>query len=131
MRSSKNGHPTSISSPGSLERWLLAARPKTLTASLVPVLVAASLAFALRGRYWPVTTLVALTCALALQIGTNFFNDVIDFRKGADKADRLGPPRAAASGWIDPVKLGAAGVYCFIIAALLCGMLVARGGWPI
>ncbi|HTA88171.1 MAG TPA: 1,4-dihydroxy-2-naphthoate polyprenyltransferase [Polyangiaceae bacterium] len=83
--------------PGSVGAWLLASRPKTLSAAAVPVMVGTACAAA-RGpvRWGP--ALAALLGALLLQIGANFANDVFDYEKGADTAARLGPTRAVQAG---------------------------------
>ncbi|MEI9950767.1 MAG: 1,4-dihydroxy-2-naphthoate polyprenyltransferase [Pseudomonadota bacterium] len=83
--------------PGSLGAWLLASRPKTLSAAAVPVLVGTACA-STRGQVQWGPALAALVGALLLQIGANFANDVFDFEKGADTAERLGPTRAVQAG---------------------------------
>jgi len=83
--------------PGSFGAWLLASRPKTLSAAAVPVLVGTACASA-RGQVKWGPALGALIGALLLQIGANFANDVFDFEKGADTAERLGPTRAVQAG---------------------------------
>jgi len=83
--------------PGSLGAWLLASRPKTLSAAAAPVLVGTACASA-RGEIKWGPALAALMGALLLQIGANFANDVFDFEKGADTAERLGPTRAVQAG---------------------------------
>lgn len=111
--------------------WLLAARPKTLTAALVPVIVATLLSGALGAeRHWELAV-YALLSAIAIQVGTNFFNDAIDFHKGADTADRLGPTRAVAAGLVSPQAMLRAGALAFVVALIACVPLVERGGWPI
>ena len=84
--------------------WLLAARPKTLTGAIAPVLVGA--AFAFRAAVNPSAMLLpAVLCllfAVLMQVDANFINDYFDFRKGTDREDRLGPERACAQGWITP-----------------------------
>ena len=108
--------------------WLLAARPKTLSASVVPVLVGTALAYP--GIHWP-SFACAMLGAVFIQIGTNLVNDAIDFRRGADTAARLGPLRVTQAGLLsaNSVLLGA--YVCFTLAAL-CGIpLIVRGGWPI
>jgi len=108
--------------------WLLAARPKTLSASVVPVLVGTALAHPV--LHWP-SFACALFGAVFIQIGTNLVNDAIDFRRGADTAARLGPLRVTQAGLLtaNTVLLGA--TLCFTLAAL-CGIpLIVRGGWPI
>ena len=48
---------------------------------------------------------------------SNFANDYFDFKKGADREDRLGPERAVAQGWITP-KAMLAGT--FVLLGLAC-----------
>jgi 1,4-dihydroxy-2-naphthoate octaprenyltransferase len=114
----------------SVRAWLLAARPKTLTAAAVPVAVGTAAA-ARAGHFVPLTAAAALLGALFIQIGTNLTNDYFDFKKGADTGDRLGPTRVTQQGLIKPgVVLGAA-LGCFALA-MLCGVhLIMVGGWPI
>jgi len=83
--------------PGSLGAWILASRPKTLSAAAVPVLVGTAAAAA-RGQVRWAPALAALLGSLCLQIGANFANDVFDYEKGADTAERLGPTRAVQAG---------------------------------
>jgi 1,4-dihydroxy-2-naphthoate polyprenyltransferase len=113
----------------SLRTWLLAARPKTLTAAVVPVVVGTGLALG-QGMavLWP--ALAALGGAVLIQIGTNLTNDYYDFRKGADTHERLGPTRVTQSGLIAPQTVLAAGAACFTLAIVIGIFLVARGGWP-
>jgi 1,4-dihydroxy-2-naphthoate octaprenyltransferase len=90
-----------------LYAWVLAVRPKTLSAALVPVAVGTAVAHASGGvRAGP--ALAALTGALLLQIAANFANDVFDFEKGADTDERLGPTRAVQAGLIPPAHMRAA-----------------------
>lgn len=113
----------------SLGTWLLAARPKTLTAAVVPVVVGTGLALG-EGMavLWP--ALAALSGAVLIQIGTNLTNDYYDFRKGADTHERVGPTRVTQSGLIAPQTVLAAGAACFTLAVAVGISLVARGGWP-
>ncbi|MEK7298487.1 MAG: 1,4-dihydroxy-2-naphthoate polyprenyltransferase, partial [Candidatus Margulisiibacteriota bacterium] len=78
---------------------------------------------------WPV--LVALLCAILIQIGTNLANDYFDFIKGGDTPARLGPTRATQAGLISPTAMRNAFVSCFVLAVVLGFSLVIRGGWPI
>lgn len=111
--------------------WFLALRPRTLSVSLSPVLVGTAAAWHDRGQVLWLPLLAAIAAAGLIQIGTNLFNDVGDFRRGTDTPDRLGPPRATAQGWLTPgqVEAGAWSAFCL---AFLCGIyLAAHGGWPI
>ena len=111
--------------------WLVAARPKTLAAAVVPVLVGTSLARNAGGpTLWGLFA-CALAGAVFIQIGTNLVNDAIDFKKGTDTAERLGPLRVSQAGLLpaDSVLRGA--YVCFFLAACFGVPLILRGGWPI
>lgn len=116
--------------PGSVGAWVLAARPKTLAAGVVPVVVGTALAFGAGvGRILP--AVAALASALLIQIGTNFTNDYYDFKKGADTEDRLGPTRAAQSGLLTPRAVFTGAIVTFALAFAIGMYLVAIAGWPI
>ena len=116
--------------PTPLKKWLLAARPKTLTVAFGPVLVGSALAARAGSYRWSIL-IFALLASLAIQVGTNLHNDYADFARGADGNQRLGPQRAAASGWLAPADLKRAVALCFIVA-LGCGIpIVLRGGLPL
>ncbi len=114
-----------------LRNWLLAFRPKTLTAAVVPILVGTALAKALGFPIeWSYSVLAALA-ALFIQIATNLINDAIDYAKGADTEHRVGPRRVTQSGLLTSrtVMLGG---FLFLLVAFGCGIpLVLRGGLPI
>jgi len=113
-----------------MKYWILATRPKTLAASVAPVLIGSTVAYYDGFFSWP-WALLALVGALLIQIGTNFANDYFDFKKGADTAERLGPVRATQAGLISPEHMKRAFIVTFA-AACLCGLgLIYRGGWPI
>ncbi|HEY8206411.1 MAG TPA: 1,4-dihydroxy-2-naphthoate polyprenyltransferase [Myxococcaceae bacterium] len=110
--------------------WLMAFRPKTLSAAVAPVLVGTALAYAHgRGRVLP--ALAALVGALLIQVGTNLTNDYYDFKKGADTAERVGPTRVTQSGLIAPDAVLRAAVLAFALAMAVGVYLVAIAGWPI
>jgi len=112
----------------SIKAWLLAARPKTLAASSVPVLVASALALHY-GRFEWLPAVLCLLFALLAQIASNFSNDYFDFLKKTDNENRLGPPRAVASGWISPKRM-LLGTLVVISMACLFGLgLIYYGGW--
>ncbi|MCU0805484.1 MAG: 1,4-dihydroxy-2-naphthoate polyprenyltransferase [Burkholderiales bacterium] len=109
----------------------MAARPATLFVAVVPVIVGAALAWREAAALdWRVV-LVALAAAVFIQIGTNLFNDVGDFERGADGADRLGPPRPTSLGWLSPADVRRAAATSFGLAMVLGAWLVSVGGWPI
>jgi len=113
-----------------MKRWILAARPATLTAALVPVAVGTACAHAVGGLRWG-PALAALFGAMWIQIGTNFANDVFDAEKGADTDDRLGPTRAVAAGLISPTAMKVAMVAAFGLATLSGLYLTWTAGWPV
>jgi len=113
--------------PSLIASWLLAARPKTLSAASVPVLVGSACAEALGGfQLWP--ALACLAGALLLQIGANFANDVYDYEKGADTAARLGPTRAVQAGLITPGAMKRGMLVVFGLALVLGAYLTGVAG---
>ena len=117
---------TQIKSQGMMP-WILAARPKTLSASLAPVAVGTALAETID---WLIC-LSVLFSAVMIQIGTNLINDALDFKKGSDTKARLGPTRVTSSGLLsaDQVMLG--GFLAFGLALLIGTPLIIKGGLPI
>src|SRR5690606_9291984 len=119
-----------LPAPGSVRAWVLAIRPPTLTAAVVPVAVGTGVA--IRDGHWvPLAAFAALVGALALQIGANFANDLSDFRRGADTESRLGPPRATQLGLLTQRQVTAGILVSFALATLAGLYLVYLGGWPI
>ena len=114
-----------------IKHWILAARPKTLPAAIVPVWVGCVLAWKLQGSWSPWLAFCTVMGAICIQIATNFFNDAIDAAKGADTAKRQGPIRVTASGLISRrAVFTAAGV--FLALAVACGVVLYQAaGWPI
>ncbi|HYW35796.1 MAG TPA: 1,4-dihydroxy-2-naphthoate polyprenyltransferase [Balneolaceae bacterium] len=102
--------------------WVQAARPQTLPAAFVPVLVGSSLAARYDQINWPVTGM-ALLCAFLIQIGTNFANDYFDYVKGADTDERIGFERATATGQIDDQQMLAATLITMSLA-FICGLYI-------
>jgi len=86
-----------LASPGTLHRWWLAIRPKTLPAAGAGVITGTVLAWR-DGGFSLGPALAALGVALLLQVASNLANDVYDAERGADTADRLGPVRVTQSG---------------------------------
>lgn len=109
------------------QSWLLASRPKTLLASVVPVVVGSALAIA-ENKFVLVYSITALICSVLIQTGTNFVNDLYDFLKGADNEKRKGPERVLASGWITVREMKAASILVFLVSFLLGLYLVYAGG---
>jgi len=110
--------------------WWLAIRPATLTASAAPVCVGSGVAWS-EGAFAAGPALAALLGAMLLQVGANFANDVFDFERGADAADRMGPQRATQAGWITPSQMKRAMWIAFGAATMVGVYLTSVAGWPV
>lgn len=117
----------------SVQAWLLAARPKTLSGAAVPVMIGVALAWVDAFQYeegvfsWT-AALLCLLFSFAMQIDANFINDFFDFANGTDDAEtRLGPRRACAQGWVklDSMKKAIALTTCM---ACVIGLPLAYYG---
>ncbi len=116
---------------GVLRPILLATRPKTLPAAVVPVWAGTVLVWRMEGTWNAGLAFATLGGALAIQIATNFFNDAIDHWKGADTEHRTGPTRVTASGLMSPGTVMAWGAV-FLGLATVCGVLLyLAAGWPV
>ncbi|MHB8906852.1 MAG: 1,4-dihydroxy-2-naphthoate polyprenyltransferase [Melioribacteraceae bacterium] len=109
------------------DAWILASRPRTLAAAVVPVIIGSSIAVH-DGVFHPLAALLALICSLLIQVGTNFVNDLFDFLHGTDKKDRIGPLRVIASGLISKQEMKMGIYLTFGISFLLGLYLVYLGG---
>jgi 1,4-dihydroxy-2-naphthoate octaprenyltransferase len=111
--------------------WVLASRPKTLAAAVTPVLVGGALAYGgPLPLHWP-SLICATLSAVCIQIGTNYINDALDFKKGADTHERLGPTRVTQAGLLSAEAVMRGAYVAFILAAAFGVPLILRGGWPI
>ena len=117
--------------PGSAKAWLLAARPKTLAAAAVPVMIGLALAFADVGTagFKTVPAVLCIAFAFVMQIDANFVNDYFDFVRGNDDDSRLGPRRACAQGWIEPRQMLRAFIITTAVACAVGLPLIVYGGW--
>jgi len=130
--SSVPGNPLAVPrAPGPALAWWLALRPWAFTISLAPVLAGTSLAaFDGYPAHLGLFAAALLACVF-IHAGTNLQNDVGDFRRGADLAGRIGPPRATTEGWLPADHVQMAASACFALAFFPGAYLVAQGGWPI
>ncbi len=113
-----------------LKAWILAARPRTLLASVVPVIIGTAAAHN-DGYINLPATIVALVCSVFIQTGTNYINDLYDFLAGSDSKGRIGPRRALAEGWLTPKEMRNGIVILYTVTFLLGLYLVYVGGWII
>lgn len=116
--------------PGQIQVWINAIRPKTLPAGILPVVIGSALAYSDK-KFAMLPALVALICAILIQITTNFINEIYDHRKGADTPDRLGPVRAVATGLIPEKTMIRVSIAVVVVTFILGLYLVVRGGLPV
>ena len=105
--------------------WVAGARPRTLGAGVVPVLVGASAA----ERFVTWRFVAALVVALGLQVGVNYANDYFDGVRGVDRPDRLGPPRLVAGGIASPTAVLIAALLSIFVAGV-AGLALALATVP-
>jgi 1,4-dihydroxy-2-naphthoate octaprenyltransferase len=115
---------------GPWRAWLLAARVPTLTAAVTPVLVGTAAA-ATVGPFHPFLALGALVVSLSIQLGTNFYNDALDFLRGADTPRRRGPVRVTQSGLLTPRQVLGGAYGCFGLAGAVGLYFAVLYGWPV
>ncbi len=110
-----------------LSQWVAGARPRTLPASLVPVVVGTGVAVGEgHGVWW--RALLAGFVSLALQIGVNYSNDYSDGIRGTDEV-RVGPLRLVGSKVAPPRQVLMAALGCFLAAAVAGLVLAAVSSW--
>ena len=112
--------------PGPFRRWVLAARPRTLPAALVPVVVGATLVRPATIEW--VNSVLCVVVALALQVGTNYANDYSDGVRGTDEV-RVGPFRLTASQLVRASAVKHAAWSFFFVAAVAGLFLASRTSW--
>jgi 1,4-dihydroxy-2-naphthoate octaprenyltransferase len=108
--------------PGPLAVWWIGARPRTLVAAVVPVMVGA--AWAGRSGISIQRSLLALVVAVAFQVGVNYANDYFDGVGGVDTAARMGPRRLVASGLAPPRAVAAAAIV-MVAVAVVAGLVLS------
>lgn len=115
---------------GRVRAWILATRPRTLSAAAAPVIAGTGFAAA-DGVFARFPALAALTGALLIQIATNLANDYYDFVKGGDTGDRLGPVRVTQAGILPPTTVFRGMVVTLGLATLVGVYLAWVAGWPV
>ncbi|MGI5168312.1 1,4-dihydroxy-2-naphthoate polyprenyltransferase [Spirillospora sp. CA-253888] len=110
-----------------LSQWVAGSRPRTLPASLVPVVVGTGVAIGEGHAVWWRAALAAFV-ALILQIGVNYSNDYSDGVRGTDE-DRVGPLRLVGSGVAKPKQVLVAALLCFALAGVAGLVLAAVTSW--
>ena len=106
-----------------MNRYLEAARPRTLPAAVTPVVVGTAAAMRPVDQLHLDRAVLALVVALSLQVAVNYANDLADGVRGVDTAERVGPRRAVASGDVSPKAMRLAVVAALTVAVLAGGAL--------
>lgn len=120
--------PGTTEPPSRLQAWKIAARPHTLPAAIVPVLVGSGLAYGEGVFRWD-AFMWALVGALAIQVAANFANDASDAARGTDTDERLGPPRMVALGVISSRQMWVATWLTIAVAVVAGVFLTMIAGW--
>lgn len=107
---------------------MLAIRPKTLFASIAPVLLGLAVAYIEKSSINTTLAVLTLLCAIVLQIASNLANDYLDAVRGVDNETRLGPTRVTSTGLISYTKMKNALILTLSIAFLLGIYLMFIGG---
>jgi 1,4-dihydroxy-2-naphthoate polyprenyltransferase len=108
--------------------WLLAIRPKTLFASIGPVILGLSLAVLYSGQIKFLIAFLTLICVLLLQISTNLVNDYFDAKTGVDSNKRLGPQRVTQTSLIEAKQVKQIFTLTFVLAFIIGIYLMIHGG---
>jgi 1,4-dihydroxy-2-naphthoate polyprenyltransferase len=108
--------------------WVEAARPRTLSAAVAPVVVGTAAGAALDEVIWW-RSAAALAVAVAVQVAVNYANDYFDGVRGVDTAERVGPRRAVAAGLVEPATMRVAIVVSLAVASVAGIALAAATTW--
>jgi 1,4-dihydroxy-2-naphthoate octaprenyltransferase len=108
--------------------WIMATRPKTLFASLSPVILGLALSYIHIGPLNILVAVLTALCALLMQIASNIANDYLDSLKGIDTEKRLGPTRVTHAGLIPATHMRNALIFVLFLSLLLGIYLMWIGG---
>ncbi len=108
--------------------WRLA-RPHTLTASFIPVLVGTALAWSAARSLDGTLFLAMLAASVLIQAATNMFNEYFDYIRGLDNAESVGISGAITQDRVPPQTVLRIAVATFAVAMLLGVYICARSSW--
>ena len=114
-----------------LKYYFLAIRPKTLTASLSPIILALTYTYTQTASINFLLAISTILCALFLQISTNLVNDYYDYKKGIDGNKRLGPIRVTQQGLLKASEVKNAFLFTFFLAFIFGSYIFFHGGLTI
>lgn len=113
-----------------LANWIQAIRPKTLFASLAPVVLGLSIAFVIQSKINFTLAILTILAALLMQISSNIANDYLDSLRGIDNEKRIGPTRVTQAGLISATSMKNALIFT-MASALLIGIYLMYVGGPV
>ncbi len=109
--------------------WLIAVRPVSFTACIVPVLVGTAIAAA--DEFHPLLFVLALLGSVAIQAGTNLVNDYFDHVKGTDNEESLGQSGVIQRGLLSARSVLIGGIVAFAVGAAIGIAITVQVGWPV
>lgn len=117
--------------------WAMEVRAPFLTASIIPIILGAMIAFTVNGLFDAGLFLLALIAGVFIHMGTNVFNDYFDHRSMDDELNReyvrpfSGGSRMIQLGLMTPLEVLTEAVVLFTLAAAIGVVLAWLRGWPI
>ena len=111
-----------------MNKWIIGARPRTLSAAITPVVAATALAYHQNKTIDLINVVLALLVGIFLQVGVNFSNDYSDGIKGSDN-NRVGPIRLVGSGLATPKQVKSAAIITYLVGAIFGTVLSLRTNW--
>lgn len=118
-----------MTSPQDLQGWRLwwrLARPFSLTASIVPVLVGTGTAIGSRAFHAPDLFAAMLVGSVLIQIATNMFNEYYDYKHGLDTPETVGIAGSIVRGAVPAIDVFKAAIGCFAVTLGIGLYIVAR-----
>ena len=111
-----------------MNKWIIGARPRTLSAAITPVVAATALAYHQNKTINWINVVLALIVGISLQVGVNYSNDYSDGIKGSDN-NRVGPIRLVGSGLATPKQVKSAAIFTYLVGAIFGTVLSLRTNW--
>ena len=126
---------TGTEKTGWLKKWLIAGRPWSLPASVIPVIFGASLAATVGWVKLRIDLLLlSLLGMIFLHMAANMLSDVVDWQRGLDR-EITAASGAIARGWLTSRQVFKGSIIFFVIGSVLglvlvylCGELVLYTG---
>lgn len=111
-----------------MRNWVESARPFSLTAALIPILVGTSLAVSRHHPFQPLNFGIVLVGGILLQVATNMVNDGYDFLRGVDHDETPRASRTVIEGRLTPSQAIRGGLTVFGVTLILGIIMAFRVG---